>query len=291
VPIPQAVTPLCCPQVFDLEVFRDDPTIFYRVASLIMPKMGAKPSKAHEFIAALESRGKLLRNYTRNIDGLEDVAGITKVVRCHGSLRTASCMRCRQKVPFDAIASVVSAGGVPVCSKCCPGQTQLDARVEEEDSSGGEDKRPRKRASAVKARAGFAAARTFDVVKSAVMKPDIVFFRESLPSSYTATLMQDLKAADLFVVMGSSLQVQPVAGVLAMLPPTLPAVLINRELVAKEHRFDVEMLGRCDDVVRTLAARLRWDEDDSELLAHPTFTEPNRYEFPYDSGPGTTATQ
>jgi NAD-dependent SIR2 family protein deacetylase len=272
--------------VFDLDVFRDDPTIFYRVASLIMPKMGVKPSKAHEFIAALEAKGKLLRNYTQNIDGLEDIAGITKVVRCHGSLRTASCMKCRQKVPFEDIAAVVSSGGVPVCSRCSPGQTQLDGSVDEDERTDGEDARPRKRASAVKARAGFAAARTFDVVKSAVMKPDIVFFRESLPSSYTATLMQDLKVADLFIVMGSSLQVQPVAGVLAMLPPALPAVLINRELVAKEHKFDVELLGSCDHVVTTLESKLNWNPCDAVPtcpVAEPIFTEPNRYEFPYDS--------
>ena len=42
------------------------------------------PSPSHRFISALERRGKLLRNYTQNIDTLEQAAGITKVLHCHG---------------------------------------------------------------------------------------------------------------------------------------------------------------------------------------------------------------
>lgn len=32
----------------------------------------------------LEAKGKLLRNYTQNIDTLEQVAGIKNIVQCHG---------------------------------------------------------------------------------------------------------------------------------------------------------------------------------------------------------------
>jgi NAD-dependent SIR2 family protein deacetylase len=38
------------------------------------------------FIKLLEDKGKLLRNYTQNIDTLERVAGIKNVVQCHGML-------------------------------------------------------------------------------------------------------------------------------------------------------------------------------------------------------------
>jgi NAD-dependent SIR2 family protein deacetylase len=30
--------------------------------------------------------GKLLRNYTQNVDGLERKAGISKVIECHGTM-------------------------------------------------------------------------------------------------------------------------------------------------------------------------------------------------------------
>lgn len=43
-----------------------------------------QPSISHKMVAALERRGSLLRNYTQNIDTLEEVAGITRVEYCHG---------------------------------------------------------------------------------------------------------------------------------------------------------------------------------------------------------------
>jgi len=43
-----------------------------------------EPSLSHKFIKLLEDKGKLLRNYTQNIDTLEQKAGITKMVQCHG---------------------------------------------------------------------------------------------------------------------------------------------------------------------------------------------------------------
>jgi NAD-dependent SIR2 family protein deacetylase len=45
-----------------------------------------KPSPCHKFIASLEAKGKLLRNYTQNVDGLERKAGISRVIECHGSM-------------------------------------------------------------------------------------------------------------------------------------------------------------------------------------------------------------
>lgn len=36
------------------------------------------------FIKFLEEEGKLLRNYTQNIDTLEKIAGIERVLECHG---------------------------------------------------------------------------------------------------------------------------------------------------------------------------------------------------------------
>lgn len=43
-----------------------------------------EPSFSHKLIAHLEKSDKLLRNYTQNIDTLEKVAGIERVIECHG---------------------------------------------------------------------------------------------------------------------------------------------------------------------------------------------------------------
>ena len=69
--------------LFDLETFRDDPAPFFAFAHRLYPPGGAAPSPTHRFLAALESRKKLLRVLTQNIDGLELAAGVpaAKVIR------------------------------------------------------------------------------------------------------------------------------------------------------------------------------------------------------------------
>lgn len=45
----------------------------------------------------------MLRNYTQNIDALEQQAGIKKVIECHGSFSKASCMICKTAVDAEDI--------------------------------------------------------------------------------------------------------------------------------------------------------------------------------------------
>ena len=62
------------------------------------------------------------------------------------------------------------------------------------------------------------------------------------------------------LVLGTSLKVSPVRNIPAMIPPGVPSILVNREVVGKPNRFDVELLGNCDAIVAELAARLGWDD-------------------------------
>lgn len=43
-----------------------------------------QPSLCHKFISMLDKQGTLLRNYTQNIDTLEQVAGVQRIIQCHG---------------------------------------------------------------------------------------------------------------------------------------------------------------------------------------------------------------
>ena len=76
--------------------------IFYFFFKEIYPGQ-FEPSPCHQFIRYLEDHGKLLRNYTQNIDTLERVAGINQVVECHGSFATASCIQCKYQVDCSVI--------------------------------------------------------------------------------------------------------------------------------------------------------------------------------------------
>ncbi|KAI8805484.1 DHS-like NAD/FAD-binding domain-containing protein [Cladochytrium replicatum] len=104
-------------QMFDIEFFRDQPEIFYSFAREIYPS-NFKPSPSHYFIKLLEQKGKLLRNYTQNIDTLEQSAEIEKVLNCHGSFASAACIQCGHKAPGHHIKDDIFAQRVPRCPKC-----------------------------------------------------------------------------------------------------------------------------------------------------------------------------
>lgn len=104
-------------QMFDLEYFKICPQTFYSFAHELYPS-NYEPSPSHKFIKLLEDKGKLLRNYTQNIDTLEQKAGITRMVQCHGSFATASCIRCGYKVPGNYIEESIFKKEVPSCPVC-----------------------------------------------------------------------------------------------------------------------------------------------------------------------------
>lgn len=140
--------------MFDITYFSRDPRPFYKFAREIYPGQ-FKPSPCHRFIKMLEQKNKLLRNYTQNIDTLEQVAGIKNVIECHGSFSTASCTKCKYKCDADSIRSDIFAQRIPVCPRCQPNVEQsLDASepVSENDLR--------------------------QLVENGIMKPDIVFFGE-----------------------------------------------------------------------------------------------------------------
>ncbi|XP_013142158.1 PREDICTED: NAD-dependent protein deacetylase sirtuin-2-like, partial [Papilio polytes] len=62
-----------------------------------------------------------------------------------------------------------------------------------------------------------------------IIKPDIVFFGESLPERFQTCLQEDFQKCDLLIIMGSSLEVQPFASLIDMVPEWCPRLLINRE--------------------------------------------------------------
>ncbi|KAM6916241.1 NAD-dependent protein deacetylase sirtuin-1 [Xenentodon cancila] len=103
--------------MFDIEYFRRDPRPFFKFAKEIYPGQ-FQPSPCHRFISMLDKQGKLLRNYTQNIDTLEQVAGVQQIIQCHGSFATASCLLCKHKVDCDAIREDIFNQVVPRCPRC-----------------------------------------------------------------------------------------------------------------------------------------------------------------------------
>ncbi|KAF2365401.1 Sirtuin family [Trinorchestia longiramus] len=110
--------------MFDINFFRRDPRPFFKFAREIYPGQFT-PSLCHRFLRCMESHNKLLRNYTQNIDTLEQVAGISNVIQCHGSFASATCQRCGFKVSAGAIKEDIFQQRIPMCPHCTPPSTPL----------------------------------------------------------------------------------------------------------------------------------------------------------------------
>ena len=118
-----------------------------------------------------------------------------------------------------------------------------------------------------------------------LVKPGIVFFGESLPERFWSSIPKDFKAADLLIVMGSSLVVQPFASLIDKPREETPRILINREIVGETHpdlrrmgyrrgfdfsndvdSNDIALLGDCDDIIVELCSKLGWSSDLQDLM-------------------------
>lgn len=99
-----------------------------------------------------------------------------------------------------------------------------------------------------------------------LIKPDIVFFGEALPQSFHQNRALPA-SADLCIVMGTSLTVQPFASLPGFCAEGVPRLLINSERVGGlgSRADDVLLLGDCDAGVRKLAIALGWNEELEEL--------------------------
>lgn len=95
-----------------------------------------------------------------------------------------------------------------------------------------------------------------------LVKPDIVFFGEALPTAFAAK-GHFPRTADLVLVLGTSLMVFPFAGLPDDVPAKTPRVLFNLDKVGSlgSRRDDVLVLGECDEGVRELADALGWREE------------------------------
>ena len=108
-----------------------------------------------------------------------------------------------------------------------------------------------------------------------LVKPDIIFFGEQLPEEFHRNRSLP-GSADLCIVMGTSLTVQPFASLPDFCSEGVPRVLINLERVGGlgSRPDDVLLLEDCDAGVRKLAATLGWEKDLEALWEHTNQEKP-----------------
>ncbi|XP_052065410.1 uncharacterized protein LOC127705184 isoform X2 [Mytilus californianus] len=218
IPYPEAI--------FDIDYFHHNPKPFFTLAKELYPSGKYRPNYIHYFLRMLYDKGKLLRMYTQNIDGLERLAGLPpeKLVEAHGTFSWATCTICGSRKEGSEVKESIFKDRLPKCGKRgCPG----------------------------------------------IVKPDIVFFGEDLPQRFYLYL-RDMIQTDLVIVMGTSLEVQPFAGIIDTVKYGVPRVLFNWNAVGPfkngKRSQDVVASGDLIGSVQKFAGITGWKSEIEQLI-------------------------
>ena len=194
-----------------IEAFRRDPVKVWEFYALRFELLAsAEPSAGHVALAELERRGLVSAIVTQNVDGLHQRAGSREVVEVHGSIRSASCPLCGERVLLEEVVAALREAPAPLCPSC-----------------------------------------------GAVLKPDVVMFGELLPPAAIERATELVRQAGLFLVVGSSLEVYPVAG----LPDEAAAAgvavaILNRGPTPFDHLATVRIDAAAGETLSDLAEAL-----------------------------------
>lgn len=147
----------------------------------------AAPNAAHRALAALEASGVVSGLVTQNVDRLHSLAGSRAPIELHGALADVRCLECDKIVARDEFQLRLVAAN-PEHAAARPAEIAPDG-------------------DAVVA----ADLDTFVIPAcqacGGVMKPDVVFFGEAVPRARVAASEAIVDAADVLLVVGSSLAV------------------------------------------------------------------------------------
>jgi NAD-dependent deacetylase sirtuin 2 len=177
------------------------------------------PTIAHHFIKLLEDEGILRRCYSQNIDGLEGLTGLNP----------------------DKLVEAHGSFSASHCARC---RLEISNDIIFPE---------------LRAGTPYKCPECARIGRESYVKPDIVFFGESLPDRFYQLSQDDFAECDLVIVIGTSLAVYPFAGLPTYVGKECPRLLINRELVGNfrhgkpDNVRDAFYCGNADDGCLLLA--------------------------------------
>lgn len=146
---------------------------------------GAEPNPAHRALAEMESAGLLTGLVTQNVDRLHHEAGSRNVVELHGALAEVVCLECRAISPRTELQRRLAEANPDWVARRAEMAPDGDAEIDPDEH--------------------------FLVVGcercGGPLKPHVVFFGEGVPKERVQAAWDIVDAADVLLVVGSSLAV------------------------------------------------------------------------------------
>lgn len=187
----------------------------------------AAPGRGHQALARMERAGSIDLVVTQNVDGLHQKAGSAGVVELHGGLAAVICLSCRTRYPRAAVQEWLAAANPGLAGDPAPVAPDGDAWVAAQLYAGF-------RVPACRACGGM-------------LKPDVVFFGDSVPRERVASVMAAISAAAGLVVVGSSLMVYSGFRFVEFARREgKPVMAVNLGTTRADHLFDAKVEQDCD---------------------------------------------
>ena len=174
----------------------------YWARSLVgWPRMsGARPNAGHRALAELEAADLVAGVITQNVDGLHTAAGSRRVVELHGTLARVRCLDCGARASRAGFQDRLLALNPEWATSVLFDPVGVDGESEPVESApDGDAELP----------AGAAAGFRIPPCEACggVVKPDVVFFGESVPEGWVERAWRLLDEAEVLLIAGSSLTV------------------------------------------------------------------------------------
>ncbi|MEU1399445.1 NAD-dependent protein deacetylase [Micromonospora zamorensis] len=149
---------------------------------------GAAPNAGHRAVAGLQRAGLVDAVITQNVDGLHGAAGSTSVIELHGRLDEVTCLDCGNLTSREELDRRLREANPDFVARVAAVNPDGDVDLPDEQ---------------------VAAFRPVDcgICGTGMLKPDVVFFGETVPPQRVARCFTAVEQARSLLVLGSSLTV------------------------------------------------------------------------------------
>jgi NAD-dependent SIR2 family protein deacetylase len=198
----------------------------------------ARPNPAHRALAQLQRAGLVTGLITQNVDGLHQQAGHQNVLELHGALGTVVCLDCGARSARQLLQQRLERDNVFMLNASAAAAPDGDADL----------------------------ADTFDLARFRVpactdcggrLKPDVVFYGDSVPTGRVALARGLVESADAVLVVGSSLMVFSSYRFCRLARELgVPIVAVNLGITRADRWLAAKVEGDCSEVLPALVSSL-----------------------------------
>jgi NAD-dependent SIR2 family protein deacetylase len=199
--------------------------------------VAARPNDGHRAVAEIEERGLLKGIVTQNVDGLHQSAGARRVVELHGNLARVVCLYCGDQMRRDELHRRLLEANPTFDARVTAINPDGDVELDNHDDFHTVD---------------------CSVCPGGMLKPDVVFFGESVPRERVQQCFDLVESAKALVVLGSSLTVMSGRRfVLRARKHGIPVAIVNQGVTREDDRVDLRIDAPLGEVLPALVRKLR----------------------------------